>query len=215
MSDTIDETTTSDDDGIEERQAPAFDPPADLGEFEGKPVVGIVTKINGTSSRITRPIHPGESGIALVVWNEAGIAHRPTNEGRKRYQTLGTEDVYELDTELGRELVAAERQKLLDAGFLDGQLNIGDAPSVEVTVDGSGTVLTPSEVADVTGAPPLGEPWPDYDRLTTTEVRRKVQDLATIAEVDAVDAYERSTSNRGTVLKACVDRRSALEAGDQ
>lgn len=217
--------TTTDDDHTEpdDDQAPAYDT-RDVGQFEGKPVVGIVTSIKGTSSRVTRPIHPGERLYAVVELVEDGISHKPTKDGRKRYQTLDAEDFYELTDAEGRDLIAGKRAELLESGQLDGQLRIGDgAPAL--TVDASGVALTPVEIAEAQGgvngvdqlAPgPLSEPWIGYEDQSVGEIRERIGVVETVDVCTTVIAFENARSRpRQQVINAASNRATDLEAAER
>lgn len=138
-------------------------PSLGLPEFEGITPVAVETTLTGSGQRIHRPIHHGERLILVIEAEATDIRHPRTKQGVKRKQILFAEDMYELDSKRGKELLGSLRTAYRLAEderggrkMIDGWKEPGEAPEggVNVTVDGSGTALLPSEVADARGLPP-------------------------------------------------------------
>ena len=121
-------------------------PVFDLPDFEGREVKAQLVRINGTSGRILAPIHIGDSGYAVIEWSCAAVNHSKTKEGLKRIPTVACDELWSLDSEAGRRLVAELRMAAIADGSLEGQLSIDDVdPGDEVLTDGNGVVLTVAE----------------------------------------------------------------------
>lgn len=194
------------------RAAPAFDPIAEYGDFEGRPVVGVVTKINGTSSQITRQIHPGELVYTLTVSRHTATEHKTTKEGWKRHQTLGAENMYELTVEAGSALERELRAALKAAGKLDDPNLLDEIPKIDVKVDESGVAILPSERGD--GPTVAGEPWDGYDKLTASKAAEAVAAVQYVDVALAVIDYENASRHRSAVISAARKRANELKATD-
>lgn len=175
-----DDELQDDDEEVEDVDAGAVRP-ARLPEFEGRIPVGVVTKLNGASQRISRAIHVDEVGVALVEWECGDVSHGRTKDGLKRRQTLDVLELFELGGAGGRRLLNHMKERYRDGQAVDplpfGQAAdealITDAIAAGVT-DASGVALTPTEAAELgVGGNGGGEPvtvifddatravWPD------------------------------------------------------
>lgn len=123
----------------------------DLPEFEGIIPIGVVTTLNGSGQRITRPMHYGERGVLVVEYEVEGVGHNKTNDGMKRHHKLKVLDLYELPGKPGSTLLRSLRQAHRTADDLNrGTVAIagfdvtpeGNAAGIEVTVDEKGRVHT-------------------------------------------------------------------------
>lgn len=129
-----------------------------LPEFEGVVPVGVLTKLTGDISRITRAIHPAERGVLLVEYEVADIGHPRLKGGRRRrLQKLSILDGFDVEGKAGRRLLATMRQQyraLDDARTGKNPLPFGDAGprlTPDGWVDASGTALSPEDVAEIQG----------------------------------------------------------------
>lgn len=86
-------------------------PAGHLEEFEGRLPIALLTKVVGTSSRIVRPIHHGERGIAVIEWECDAIAFPRHRDGIKRVQTVAIMDLLEINTPEGRRLLNELKQQ--------------------------------------------------------------------------------------------------------
>ena len=195
-----------------------------LPEFEGVQPVGVVTKINGASQRITRAIHLGESGVALVEWRSEAINHKRTKDGLKRHQTLDVLEMWELPAEQSDLLLAqARRQKRIEDDERTGAqpiVGLEDAGD-QVVTDNAGVVMTDGEVAEATGKPLIPDdsgdtpPWLGYEELKASEVIDRLKATDNRELVLAVGDFEESHRARKTVMDAAMHRSAELLAKEE
>ena len=145
MDDTTDDTV----DDVDEVATPA-----ELPEFEGLQPVGVVTKITGGGSRITRPMHLGERGVLVVEYEVTDVGHSRTDDGVKRKHTLKAVDLLEVPDRPGKRLLnnlkesyrmATETGGLPFADQGDAALAAGD----DIAVDPSGVAMTPADLDEL------------------------------------------------------------------
>jgi len=191
----------------------------ELPDFEGREVIGQVVKINGTTSRVTRPIHIGDEVFALVRLEGKEVNHKRTDDGIKRHATLQCDDFYELTEQEGRNLLARKRAEAVAAGEVEGQLTLDDVdPGDEVMTDASGVVLTDAERAAITevlgeleervakGLPPIA----GYAGMSASEAITAIAACDDLATIEATLEYEKRTLGRTSVIEAATLRSDAL-----
>lgn len=84
-----------------------------VAEFEGDRPAMVLTKVSGSSQRIHRPIHHGETGVLLVEYKVSDIRHPHTTDGLKRVQVLVATDVFEMPDDEGHDLLVRHRSAYL------------------------------------------------------------------------------------------------------
>ena len=126
-------------------------------EFEGHRPTEVALKITGNGQiEQARTMHLEERVVLVVVGQVAEITHKDLADGVQRLQKVKAERVYEVDETDAVDLVADLQQQERERRG-EPALEF-DTPGPEVTVDGSGTVLTSDEVAMVQGQPRPEEP---------------------------------------------------------
>jgi hypothetical protein len=129
----------------------------ELPEFEGQVPVGVLTRINGTGQRVTRPLRIGERGVAVVEYEVLGVNHVEDKAGLKRIQTLGVKDLYDVEGKEAKKLLANMRTRFKTAE--DERLGRRSLPGIDSelhtdhgqVLDENGVALTTDEVAAIRG----------------------------------------------------------------
>lgn len=76
-----------------------------LPEHHGQVPSGVVTSINGSSSRLFRPLQTEEKLVLLVEATVTAEGHRVVTDGLHRTHTLRVTDLFELAGEKGARLL--------------------------------------------------------------------------------------------------------------
>lgn len=144
-------------DEVEEVAVQPALPSFELPEFEGLKPVGVVTGVTGTGQRIARAMHLEERVVIVVEAEVSNVGHKITDDGVKRVHTLRVRDLYELEGKAGKKLLRGLKVAYRladDQRHGRRQLMAVDDPNVagvEVTTDGSGVLVTPSERGELAG----------------------------------------------------------------
>lgn len=133
----------------------AEQPSFELPEFEGQVPTGVLTNINGSGQRITRPLHNDSTVILVIEATVTSVNHKNVSGGLKRIQTLGVKDLYEIEGKDGIKLLSNMRLRAKQSDDeRAGRLTIpGIEPKTNhgLTLDGSGVALTDDELAAAKG----------------------------------------------------------------
>lgn len=128
---------------------------SDLPEIGGIKPVGVVTKVKGTGQRIERALDLGQRVVLLV---EARISDacqlKDTKEGPKLHQGLSIDDLWVLDEHEARDLLREKRAQHNAATDKKKGLtpfHVDDTVQAAGIVNGSGVVMTASELAEARG----------------------------------------------------------------
>lgn len=120
--------------------------PLDLPDYNGRKPSGMKTAVNGAGNRISQAHDIGDRVVVLVEARVKRAGHEEVDDGIVYAETLKVVDLFELPAERGRDLLTEARQLYRHAE---------DEPAPDrgaaVTTDGSGTVMTPAEIAEARG----------------------------------------------------------------
>lgn len=129
-------------------------PSLELPEYHGRKAVGMKTSVNGAGNRISRSHEIGERVVLVLETKVRKAGHEETDDGLVYAETLKVVDLFEVQGEPGKRLLSTVRQAYREAD--DERLGRAPLPledGVEVTTAADGTVLTPSELAELRGDP--------------------------------------------------------------
>lgn len=131
---------------------------------DGRMPAGMKTKISGAGQRITRPHALGDTVVLVLEGKIKSAGHEETNDGVLYVEAIATKDLFELSDAIGKPVLAALRQAARQADGESPMPGMGTEPveeAVRVIVDGSGVVMTPTEVAEAQGRKVAAEFGPE------------------------------------------------------
>lgn len=147
------ETPTAPTDAVDVTVQPTL-PTLELPEYHGRKSVGMKTSVNGAGNRISRSHEIGERVVLVLETKVRKAGHEETDDGLVYAETLKVVDLFEVQGEPGKRLLSTVRQ----AYRTSDDERLGRAPlpleeGVELVADETGTVLTPTELAELRGDP--------------------------------------------------------------
>lgn len=125
----------------------------ELPDYHGRKAVGMKTKLTGAGNRVSRPHEIGEKFVLVLEVRAKGDGHEETDDGILYVQTAKVLDLFEIPGEPGLRLISTLRQAhrlAEDSG--NGREPFEGLGTAGVT-DAAGTVLTPTELAELRGDP--------------------------------------------------------------
>lgn len=184
----------------EDRQV--LTPATPLPDFEGNTPTAVITRLVGTSQRITHAIHHRQRGVAVIEWECTGIAFPLTEDGVKRVQTIKVLDLLEVGDPHGRrmlnELKLAQdpsplpfKSKADDEIFGTDALGLeaGDVEPVAVVFSDGSRAAWPDDFAEGTPRPDPGSFAGDADTgLAVVEIRSLIDGTVIAPEPEQADA---------------------------
>lgn len=126
-------------------------PDLELPDYHGRKPIGMKTAVNGAGNRISRSHDIGERLVIVLEARVRKAGHEETDDGLIYAETLKVVDLFEIGGDPGKRLLSNVRQAYRSAD--DASMGRTALPGGEGWTDGSGTALTPDEVAEIRGDP--------------------------------------------------------------
>lgn len=128
-------------------------PTLELPDYHGRKPVGMKTSVNGAGTRITRSHSIGDRIVFVVEAKVKKAGHEETDDGLVYAEVLKVIDLFEISGDPGRRLLSAARTSYRTADDeREGRTPLPELETAGVT-DGSGVVLTETELAELRGDP--------------------------------------------------------------